>query len=368
MTDVPLQDAGPGAYVGETFHGSRYDPADQIHVLQPTVVTASRDSGDVWSVADADDATSGSRLLVGLSGPASQPVGVNEMLLGRALQGVFNTPAAIVGGVLDYANNVGDLAKAGVGLLSRGTEALFGTGVYEPALRGPISRNYAAGMSYGEVVTRGILGSNPVTAPSVGAYDLSVAYSEGRIGDVAEGIGGLVTGAGAALIIGNVARGSGGVTNPEFFGPLIGKTGFKTSSEFAEAIGTRYQGFVDDAYVAGQRLEAKGLLRGNASTRLGDYVDRISANRLQAFLRSEGIPEGPNGLVQMNRWLRDPSGTGLYVRPDVRIPAAGHIYDATVGFKAYNSNQITRFGQYSSGDYITIIRPGPVGGSYSIVP
>lgn len=69
----------------------------------------------------------------------------------------------------------------------------------------------------------------------------------------------------------------------------------------------------------------------------------------------------------MNRWLRDPSGSGLYVRPDVRIPAAGRIYDATVGYKAYDSTQIVRFGQYSGGDLITVVRPNPLG-SYSIVP
>lgn len=59
MTDVPLRDAGPGAYIGDVYHESRYDAADQIHVLQPTVVTASRDSDAAWSVADADDAEFG---------------------------------------------------------------------------------------------------------------------------------------------------------------------------------------------------------------------------------------------------------------------------------------------------------------------
>ena len=56
MTDVPLQDAGPGAYVGETYHGSRYDSADQIYVLQPTAVTSSRDGDEFWSVSDTEDA------------------------------------------------------------------------------------------------------------------------------------------------------------------------------------------------------------------------------------------------------------------------------------------------------------------------
>jgi hypothetical protein len=128
------------------------------------------------------------------------------------------------------------------------------------------------------------------------------------------------------------------------------------------------QGFVDDAYIAGQRLESQSLLRGHPDFRLGNYVDRISQRRLGAYLQSEGIAEGPGRLIQLNRYLRDPAGSGLYVRPDVRIPAADRIFDATVGFKAPGSTQITGFSQYSGGNYITVTRPGPVGGSYSIVP
>jgi len=104
------------------------------------------------------------------------------------------------------------------------------------------------------------------------------------------------------------------------------------------------------------------------STRVGDAVDRFSQARLSAYLRSEGISEGPGSLIQINRYLRDPAGSGLYVRPDVRIPAAGRIFDATVGFKGARSAQITGFSQYSGGNYITVTRPGLVGGSYSIAP
>ena len=171
----------------------------------------------------------------------------------------------------------------------------------------------------------------------------------------------------APMVDGGVPFAGVAKTAPEFIGPLIGKSGFRTSGEFAEAVGTRYQGYADDAYVVGQRLETQGLLRGNPNTRLGDYVDRTSARRLGAYLSSEGVAEGPNSLVQMNRWLRDPAGSSLYVRPDVRIPAARRIYDATVGFKPHNSTQITRFLQYSGGDRITVVRPSPVG-SYSIFP
>lgn len=117
------------------------------------------------------------------------------------------------------------------------------------------------------------------------------------------------------------------------------------------------------------QAEARGLLRGNPNTRVGDFVDRESTRRLKGWLDYEGLPESSTGLVQMNRWLRDPTpGSSLYVRPDVRIPRAGVIYDATVGFKPYNSTQLMRFDQFSGGDQITVIRPGAVGGSYSRVP
>ena len=127
-------------------------------------------------------------------------------------------PASIVGGVINYANNAADLGGVGAAILSRGFNAVFGTPIYEPQLTGSISRDYAAGVSQTEIITRAVLGSNPVTGPSVIAYDLSVAFSEGRYGDVAEGLGGL----GAAALVGGVVVGGvvrgGGVTNSA--GPL----------------------------------------------------------------------------------------------------------------------------------------------------
>ncbi len=207
-----------------------------------------------------------------------------------------------------------------------------------------------------------------IAAPTITNFALTnaarISTGTGFAGEVITGVQlttplPAVAGGGAAVL---------GVANGDFIGPLIGKSGFRTSAELAEALGTRYQGFVDDAYIAGQRLESRGRLSGNPNTRLGDYVDRISASRLQAYLKSEGVVEGSGKLVEMNRWLRDPAvGSKLYVRPDVRISAAGRIYDATVGYKAYDSTQITRFGQYSNGDLITVVRPKPFG-SYSIVP
>lgn len=86
---------------------------------------------------------------------------------------------------------------------------------------------------------------------------------------------------------------------------------------------------------------------------------------LKAWFDSDGIPEGTGGIVQMNRWLRDPVGSGLYVGPDVRIPGAGKIFDASVGFEPFNNTQIVRFGQCSNGDMIILVQPASIA-SYSI--
>lgn len=153
----------------------------------------------------------------------------------------------------------------------------------------------------------------------------------------------------------------------EFVGPLFGRSGFASSGEFAEASLAKYQRYVDDAYDAAILAESKGQLKGNPNTRVGNFVDRASAARYRRWLASEGIAEGPGALVQTNRWLRDPTGSGLYVRPDIRIPAAGVTLDATVGLKWATDTQIMRFNAFSGGDRIVIVRPQQLGGSYSIV-
>lgn len=154
----------------------------------------------------------------------------------------------------------------------------------------------------------------------------------------------------------------------QFVGPLIGKSGFEASSEFADESFMRYQNYVNEGYDLAVAAESKGLLRGNQNTRIGDFVDRYSATEYRAWLSSEGITEGPGNLVQMNRWLRDPAGSGKYVRPDIRIPMSGNILDATVGWKWGGDRQIIRFDEFSSGDIITNVRPQQLEGSYSIWP
>jgi hypothetical protein len=125
---------------------------------------------------------------------------------------------------------------------------------------------------------------------------------------------------------------------------------------------------VNEGYDRALLAESNGLLKGNPNTRVGDFVDRFSASEYRDWLTTEGITEGPDQFVQMNRWLRDPAGSGLYTGPDIRIPSSGSILDATVGWKWSTNTQIMRFNTYSGGSRITIVRPEQLGGSYSIWP
>jgi len=157
----------------------------------------------------------------------------------------------------------------------------------------------------------------------------------------------------------------------DLIGPTIGRSGFRTTREFASAVEVVYQKAVNDAYIAALELKKLGLLKGNRNTAVGNYVDRGGSLEVKAFLRNEGITEGPTGIIRMNRWLRDPTaGSRLYTRPDIHIPGAGRIFDATVGFKPSSSTQIKRFNLFSGGDLITLIRPATLatGGSYSVIP
>lgn len=79
-----------------------------------------------------------------------------------------------------------DLGQAAIGFVSGGR--------YEPTWLSGIGRNYDAGMSYGETMTRAVLGSNPVTGVGMASYDLTSSAMQGDWGGVAEGAGGLVGG------------------------------------------------------------------------------------------------------------------------------------------------------------------------------
>lgn len=86
------------------------------------------------------------------------------------------------------------------------------------------------------------------------------------------------------------------------------------------------------------------------------------------WLDGEEVDEGAGGVIQINRYLRDPESSGSYRIPDVSIPGANQIYDATLGTKTWATPQIRGFYQFSGGSNITIVRPAELGGSYSLLP
>lgn len=134
----------------------------------------------------------------------------------------------------------------------------------------------------------------------------------------------------------------------------------------------RYQRYTDEAYTAASDAYAKGRLvvpEGmSADTIIGQRTDAIARIRMSRWLDSEGISEGPGEAMQLNRWLRDPAGSGSYRIPDVRIPDANLIMDGTIGFKWQTTPQVMDFYNFSGGSRITIVRPTQLGGAYSLLP
>lgn len=216
-------------------------------------------------------------------------------------------------------------------------------------------RNFEAGELYG-----------PESATALGAgLGWSRSLGRNRAGDTTRAEASVVveSAGGESMLASTTAASSNGSA---FVGPTIGKSGFGSWDEFNVEAYRRYQRYVDDAYDAALIAEQEGLLRGNRNTRLGSFVDQTSRARMIAWLRAEGIPEGPGNSVQLNRWLRNPSGTGAYVRPDVQVP--GLILDATVGRKHPETSQLMRNAEYSGGIPTTVVRPSQLGGSCSVLP
>lgn len=141
----------------------------------------------------------------------------------------------------------------------------------------------------------------------------------------------------------------------EFIGPRIGLSGY-TVEEFRDAVFQQYQRLYDQADMIAQRQVAAGLLPNDPMV-IGARVDFIARNGLRSWLfTAEGIQEGPGSVIQVNRWLRDPLGSGAYRIPDVRIPSANISFDGTIGWKSVTTPQIAQIRAFS-GDNIVIIRP-----------
>ena len=151
----------------------------------------------------------------------------------------------------------------------------------------------------------------------------------------------------------------------------IGRSVF-TRAGFADEVFARYQRYIDDAYAATMRSHSAGRLsvpQGmSAETAIGQEVDGAARADLLRWLRSEGILEGPGKIIQVNRYLRDPLGSGAYRIPDIRVSGSGLIFEGTISpSKSIFTPQLADFRMFSRGDNILIVRPTQLGGSYGLV-
>jgi hypothetical protein len=157
----------------------------------------------------------------------------------------------------------------------------------------------------------------------------------------------------------------------QFVGPTIGRSGFQTPSQMADALRERYAAAVNDAHTAVTGALDDGALRVPEgvprNTFVGQQVDKAARADLRQWLIEEGIPEGPHGLVQLNRRLYDPSGQAYRI-PDVRVPSANVILDATVGDKFVATPQVRDFISFSKGNTVYIVSPQQQGGWKVVYP
>jgi hypothetical protein len=128
-------------------------------------------------------------------------------------------------------------------------------------------------------------------------------------------------------------------------------------AEFDAAVGTKYQQLVDQGYNQVMKSVSKGLVP-NDPLAIGNRMDSFARTGMRRWLQNaEGINEGPGQIIQVNRRLYTPAGGGGYRIPDVYIPGARSIYDATISEKSIHLPQVIDFRAFSSGANVTIVRP-----------
>jgi hypothetical protein len=133
-----------------------------------------------------------------------------------------------------------------------------------------------------------------------------------------------------------------------------------TEGSLESRVGTAYQDF----YNAGWQQTVANFNQGRITvpaglsweTVLGQRTDAAARDMLRDYLSAQGIPEGPGGSVLVNRRLYDPSGSGGYRIPDVRIPGANLILDGTIGTKTPATPQVQDFMNWGN-NRVNIVPP-----------
>jgi hypothetical protein len=142
---------------------------------------------------------------------------------------------------------------------------------------------------------------------------------------------------------------------------------FRNAHEFAGEVLSRYQAHTDEAHRIVRDLFAQGKISipegASEHLILGHRIDAIATSRLRRWLKEEGIREGRDGVIRVNRRLYSPDGKS-YRRPDIHIPEASLILDGTTGQKWRTTPQIADFIR-NSGHNVTIVRPRRLGDLYT---
>jgi hypothetical protein len=161
-----------------------------------------------------------------------------------------------------------------------------------------------------------------------------------------------------------------------FIGPTLDASRLiRTTADFRDAVGVKYQALYDQGYTDTMDLVRRGLV-ANDPTVIGSRVDSIARDGLRDWLSSKpvGIQEGPGRMIAVNRRLYDPFGSGAYRIPDVYIPSTQSVFDGSIGFKTSEWNQTIQFHDFSGGGNVIIVRPtqmlvpaGQPQGSYGLI-
>jgi RHS repeat-associated protein len=153
---------------------------------------------------------------------------------------------------------------------------------------------------------------------------------------------------------------------PRVAGPITDPRRVLSVVSADDLIAAKYQQYYNEAAAVAVRDFNLGEVRIPAGTNwrqaLGQRVDDAARRQLRGLLRREGIPEGPLEAVKINRWLRDPSGSGRHRIPDVMLDESRRILDGTIGDKALTDPQSVDFRAFSGGYDVTLVRPqtGPL--------
>ena len=162
------------------------------------------------------------------------------------------------------------------------------------------------------------------------------------------------------------------VESQGFMGPTIGRSGYRTAAEFDAAVGAKYQQLVDEGYADTMKLVSQGLVK-NDQLVIGSRVDAYARGRMRRWLAgAEDIQEGRGRLIQVNRRLYDPAGSGTFRIPDIYISATQTTYDATIAEKTNMMAQTKDFYTFSGSGNVTIVRPSTLvtpgaQGSYGLI-